>query len=85
MFPLGVVYLVWNALIHLASQIWTTLIIYHIYHSQNHGPGKVKETEVIEASGLSDAYYAPGPLWANGVMVDSKNCHLQMHLLEGNS
>ena len=55
------------------------------YHSQNHGLGKVKGTEVIEASGLANACYTPGPLWANGVMADSQNCHLQMHLLEGNS
>ena len=51
----------------------------------NHSLGKVKETEVIEASGLSDAYYTPSPRWANGVMVDSQSCHPQTHLSEGNS
>ena len=69
MFPLGVVYLVRNALIHLTSQIWTiskTLLTMNFYCSQNHGLGKVKVTEVIEASGLCDAYYTPGPLWGDG-------------------
>ena len=47
--------------------------------------GEGEGTKVTEVSGLSDAYYAPSPLWANGVMVDSQNCHLQMCLLEGNS
>ena len=61
------------------------LLTMNFYHSQNNGLGKVKETEVIEASGLSDAYYTPGPLWADGLMVDSQNHHLQMHLSDGNS
>ena len=55
------------------------------YCSQNYNLGKLKETKMFEAFGLSDAYYAPGPLWADGVMVDSQNCHPQMHLSEGNS
>ena len=68
MFPLSVIYLIWNALIHLTSQIWMTLkmLTTNPNHSGNHCLGKVKGTEVIEASGLSNAYYIPGPLWADG-------------------
>ena len=43
-----------------------------------------EETQVTEVFGLSNAYYGPGPLGADGVMVGSQNCQLQMCLLEGN-
>ena len=68
--PLDVVYLIWNALICLTGEIWTTLrtlLIMNCYCSQNHSLGKVKGTKVTEAFDLSDAYYmllAPcGPIW----------------------
>ena len=53
-------------------------------HSQTHGLGKVMGTEVIEAFGLSNAYYILSLWRANGVMVDNWNHHPQTHLLEGN-
>ena len=87
MLLLSVVYLIWNALIHLTGQIWTTsktLLITSSYNSQNHGLGKGKGTEVIEASGLSISYYVPGLWRVNGVMVGRENCNLQMHPLEVN-
>ena len=46
--------------------------------------GKVKGPKVIEAFGLSYAYYALSLKRANGVMVDSQNCNLEMHLSEVN-
>ena len=52
--------------------------------SQIHSLGKVKGTEVIEAFGLSDAYYILSLWRADGVMVDDQNHHPQMHLSEGN-
>ena len=53
-------------------------------HSQTHGLGKVRGTEVIKAFGLSDVYYILGLLRADEVMVDDQNHHPQMHPLEGN-
>ena len=52
--------------------------------SQTHSLEKVKGTEVVEAFGLSNAYYIPG-LWRDDeVKEDDQNHHSQMHLLEGN-
>ena len=59
------------------------LLIMNSYCSQNHGLGKVKGAEVIEASGLSFSYYIIGLWRANEVTVDSQNHHLPTHLLEG--
>ena len=39
------------------------------HHSRTHDPGKVRETEVTEAFGLSDVYWDLGPSGANVVMV----------------
>ena len=44
----------------------------------------MKGTEVIEAFGLSNAYYILGLSRAGGVMVDDWNHNPQMHLLEEN-
>ena len=52
--------------------------------SQTHGLGKVRGTEVMEAFGLSNAYYVLGLWRANGVAVDDQNHHPQMHPLEWN-
>ena len=56
--------------------------IMNSYYFQTHGLGKVKGTKVIEAFGLSYAYYVPGLLRADRVTLGSQNCNLQMHLLE---
>ena len=53
-------------------------------HSQTHGPGKVRGTEVMEAFGLSNICYILCLLRANDVMVDDQNHHPQMHPSEGN-
>ena len=53
-------------------------------HSQTHGPGKVRATEVMEAFGLSNICYIPGLLRAEEVTVDDQNHHPQMHCSEGN-
>ena len=46
--------------------------------SGTHGQGKVKGTKVIEAFGLSIAYYVPSLWRANKVMVGSQNHNPQM-------
>ena len=86
MFLLDVVYLVWNALICLSSLIWMTLktlLTMNFYHSQNHGPGKVKETWVVEAFGLFISYCVLGLQRTDGVFGDSQNHNLQTHVSVG--
>ena len=53
-------------------------------HSQTHGPEKVRGTEVIEAFGLSKAYYILGLLRASEVMVGDQNHISKTHPSEGN-
>ena len=50
-------------------------------HCHTHDLGKVRETEVMEAIGLSDVYYILGLLGADEVMVDNQNHHPQRHPL----
>ena len=61
-FLLDVVHLTWSIWTHLTGQIWMTLRTLSIMNSccsRTQGLAKVKGTEVIEAFGLSNAYYIP--------------------------
>ena len=76
----GIIYLIWNVLIHLTDQSWMTLRILLIMNSccsQTHGLVK-KGAEVIEAFGLSFSYYVPSLWRVIGVRVGSQNHNPQM-------